>query len=61
MESCQMGFRFKTDNIKEIITVIILQVNTKSGIIKSETPDLLVDQICCFQRLCDRVNSKYKA
>ena len=41
-----MGFRLKTDNIKEIIMVIILQVNTKSDIIESETPDLLVDQTC---------------
>ena len=41
-----MGFRFKTDNIKEIITVIILRVNTKSDIIESETPDLLIEQIC---------------
>ena len=60
MESCQMGFRFKTDNIKEIITVIILQVNIKSDIIESETPDLLVYQICRFQRLCDWINIKRK-
>ena len=59
MESCQMGFRFKTENIKKNIMVIILRVNTKSDIIESETPDLLVYQICRFQRLCDWVNSKY--
>ena len=46
MESCQMGFRFKTENIKKNIMVIILRVNTKSDIIESETPDLLIDQIC---------------
>ena len=46
MESYQMGFGFKTENINEIKTVIIQQVNTKSGIIESENPDLLVDQIC---------------
>ena len=39
-----MGFQFETENIKEIIT--ILQVNIKHNIIESETPDLLVDQIC---------------
>ena len=38
-----MGFRFKTENIKENI---ILRVNTKSDIIESETPDLLIDKIC---------------
>ena len=42
-----MGFRFKTENIKKnIIMVIILRVNIKSDIIESETPDLLIDQIC---------------
>ena len=56
-----MGFRFENENIKENITVIIIRVNIKSDIIESETPDLVVDQICCFQRLCDWVNSKYKA
>ena len=56
-----MGFRFKTDNIKEIIIVIILRVNIKSDIIESETPDLLIDQFCRFQRLCGWVNSNYKA
>ena len=28
MESCHMGYHFETENIKENITVIILQVNT---------------------------------
>ena len=46
MESCQMGFLFETENIKENITVIILRVNIKHDIIESETPDLLVYQIC---------------
>ena len=46
MESCQMGFRFETKNIKKNLTVIILRLNIKRDIIESETPDLLVDQIC---------------
>ena len=41
-----MGFRFKTDNIKENITVIIPRVNIKNDIFESETPDLLDDHIC---------------
>ena len=41
--------------------VINLRVNIKRDIIESETPDLLVDQICRFQLLCDWVNSKYKS
>ena len=41
-----MGFRFITENIKENITVIILRVNIEHDIIESETPDLLVYQIC---------------